>query len=213
MARIKPDKNKKSALPTIPPDTKCNGIVRSGRGYCKQGAGAKTDHPGQGRCNLHGGANPVKHGRYSKVKNTAIRELIDVFESDPEPLNILPELAAARALFQDFVDRHAAFAAALLAWHESFLDPQREAEPKPRQILDIADAYRLLAEIKNIVATVEKIASENAISRPDYLRLQAQQGAIVERALERHLKGQAHDDVVAAIQNEIRDGWLGLCAR
>lgn len=211
--RGRPDPNKKSSLPTIPPDAKCNGIVRSGLAYCTQVAGRGTDHPGQGRCKLHGGANPMKHGRYSTLKTEALRDLIAQFEADPEPLSMFPELAACRALFQDYIDRYQAYTAALIAWHDSYLDPNRATEPKPRQVLDVADAYRLLAEATTIVARIEKVASDNAISRPDFLRLQGEQGEVVARALDRHLKGHVHEAVVAAIHDEIRDGWLALRTR
>ena len=34
---------------------------------CARPSGWGTEHPGYGRCKLHGGATPYKHGRYSKV--------------------------------------------------------------------------------------------------------------------------------------------------
>ena len=34
---------------------------------CARPAGWGTEHLGFGRCKLHGGATPYKHGRYSKV--------------------------------------------------------------------------------------------------------------------------------------------------
>lgn len=38
---------------------------------CRRPAGWGTEHPGWGRCKLHGGSTPYRHGRYSRV----VREL------------------------------------------------------------------------------------------------------------------------------------------
>jgi len=210
-------------------------------------AGWGTDHLGQGRCKLHGGATPIKHGRYSLIRRDGIRELIEQHEKDPDPLNILPELAAARALFQDFIERYDENTEALLAWHasyeqnpkviaedtriafESCIDDLEEylrsegepterqtdglakarkfiakmAEPagetKPRQVLDISDAYRIVSEITKIVERIEKIRSQNAISRPELLRVMTEMGRVVERYVE-------DKDVLG----KIKDGWIGI---
>lgn len=87
---------------------------------CHRPAGWGTDHPGVGKCKLHGGASPIKSGRYSTITRPRVRELIEKHEADADPLNILPELAAARALFEDFVERYDTWRDALLAWHRSY---------------------------------------------------------------------------------------------
>lgn len=93
-------------------------------------AGRRTAHPGEGRCWLHGGVRKGKDGqvadrrvhlgRYGALANQRLRELIAQHEADPDPLNLLPEVAALRALFQDFIERYDTHTAALLAWHASF---------------------------------------------------------------------------------------------
>ncbi len=52
---------------------KCGANKKQGRGICEQGAGWGTDHPGDGRCKLHGGKSPrgpasasFKTGKHSK---------------------------------------------------------------------------------------------------------------------------------------------------
>lgn len=87
-------------------------------------------------CRLHGAGNkrklnqgPISHGRYSHLKRESMRKLIEHHEADPDPLNILPELAAARALFQDFVERYDQFSSALIAWHQSY-QGQRPINPE-----------------------------------------------------------------------------------
>lgn len=166
-------------------------------------AGAGTDHPGQGNCRWHGGATPIRHGRYSKITRPRIGELIAAHEADPDPLNLLPELAAMRALFQDYVERYDEWVVALLAWHESFqaalLDPTRAVEPKPRKMLDLSDGARLLEWASRIVERIEKIRSQDAISFPEFRRLMRQMAMIVE----------AHVSDEKA-RKEIGAGWAGL---
>lgn len=191
----------------------------------------------------------MKHGRYSTVRRTAIRELIEKHEADPDPLNILPELAAARALFQDYIERYDEWREAVIAWHQSYqkvgrplpatmvlafeacldeydnlLNERGEAsekqeadleaarsfvellrdpgEAKPTQVLDIADAYRIVSEITKIAARIEKIRAANAISRPNLFRLMAEMGRIVE-----HHNGEPDPE---ARLERIREGWLSI---
>ena len=47
-----------AVLPFLPPDRTCNARLHRGSGYCENQAGADTEHPGLGRCRLHGGASP-----------------------------------------------------------------------------------------------------------------------------------------------------------
>ncbi len=42
-------------LPFRRPGQKCNARLHRGEGYCTVGAGGGTQHPGLGRCRLHGG--------------------------------------------------------------------------------------------------------------------------------------------------------------
>ena len=198
---------------------------------CLQRAGHRTTHPGDGPCWLHAG-RPIQHGRYSKIKRPRIRELIAQYEADPEPLNLLPELASARAMFVDFIERYDAWLEALLAWHGSFLGYRSRYEdavenfryaartkdlvrmqaalnalaelegaapetPKPRQVLDIADARNTLLTIAKITETIERIRGN--VSRNDLMRILTEMGRVVER----HVPEQA-------VREQIKDGWLGI---
>lgn len=228
--------------------TLCGARTRDGD-PCRNEAGFKTGHLGEGRCYLHGGLTPIKHGRYSTVRHARLAELTTEFEQDPDPLNIFPELAAARAIFVDFIERYESHSAALLAWHQSwetrssplpeekiaafervvdewedqvrllgddatarqradvdtarrFCDALRgrgEFAGKPRQILDIADAYRIVSEITKIVERIERVRSQNAISRPDFYRLMREMGAVVSKHV-------ADPDAL----QRIREGWLSI---
>ena len=166
-------------------------------GPCTRPAGWGTDHAGEGRCKLHGGGTPITHGRYSTVKRERIRELIEQYEADPNPLDMGGELAACRALFQDFIERYDEYRMALVAWHASY-DGDRPTS-KPRQILDIADAHKILAEITRIVKRIEDVKAANAISRADFYRVMTEMGRVVDRAV---LDGD--------VRKKIHDGWMEI---
>ena len=137
------------------------------------------------------------------MMNHAVRDLIAQHEQDADPLNIYPELAATRALFQDFIDRYNLWRDALLAWHASFSNEWGEGmerPEKPRQLLDISDAYRMLSEATKIVERIEKIRSEDAVSRKDLLRIMAEMGRAVERYV-----------VDEPTREKIKDHWMGIC--
>ena len=91
------------------PSPACGARTKRARGLCRQAAGARTDHPGEGRCWLHGGATPVKHGRYSTIRRARVAELIAEQDRDPDPLDTLPEIRAVRALFVDYLERYDAY--------------------------------------------------------------------------------------------------------
>lgn len=176
----------------------CGAKARSrGGAPCTRPAGWGTNHPGEGRCRNHGGATPVKHGRYSTVKREDIRALIAQHEADPDPLNILPELAAARALFQDFIERYDAWREAILAWHASW--GKEDGPQKPREVLDLSDAYRVVSEVTKIVERIEGIRAKNAVSRPELQRIISEMWRVLEL--------NVADDT---LRQRIRDGWLGI---
>lgn len=104
----------------LEPNYYCRGRNGVRQKYCGRRAGWGTDHLGSGRCRRHGGNSPVKHGRYSAVKLESLRSIAEAMEADPEPLNILPELAQARALYVDFINRYGEYSVALLDWHASW---------------------------------------------------------------------------------------------
>lgn len=106
---------------TKPAEAKCGANTRAGT-PCQKAAGFRTDHPGVGKCHLHGGATPVRSGRYSSIQRPRIKELLEQFAADSTPLDLLPELALLRALVLDFIERYDTFTEALLAWHASFSD-------------------------------------------------------------------------------------------
>lgn len=95
--------------------------AKTGKGVCRQKAGAQTDHLGEGRCKWHGGLTPVRSGRYSAITSRPrIAQLLERFENDPDPLNLHAELALLRASILDFVERYDEMHEGLMRWQLSF---------------------------------------------------------------------------------------------
>ena len=55
---------------------RCGARARSTGGRCRKPAGWGTDHNGVGRCRLHGGATPIRSGKYSKVTRYSLADLL-----------------------------------------------------------------------------------------------------------------------------------------
>lgn len=151
-------------------------------------------------CRMHGAGGKskpnlgaIRHGRYSRFKSIAIASLIAEYEADPDPLNLMAELAASRALFQDFTDRYVESTDALILWSRS------GETAKPTQVLDIADAYKMVSEITKIVERIEKIKASNAISRPELMRVLTEMSRVVSSLV---------DD--PATLKGIKDAWLEI---
>lgn len=107
---------RKIARPSTP---RCGAQNRQGQ-PCGNAAGFKTDHPGTGRCHLHGGLSPAPTGRYSTVNRARVQELLHQFMADPDPLNLLPEAALLRALLTEFIERFDDQDRQLTRWNLSF---------------------------------------------------------------------------------------------
>ncbi|WP_407570720.1 hypothetical protein [Deinococcus altitudinis] len=106
---------------------KCDAKHTKRDGTCKRPAGWGTDHPGTGRCKLHGGGAQITHGRFSNITRPRIAQLLEQFKSDPNPLDLLPELALLRAVVLDYVERHDILTEALLSWNASYTSGYLEA--------------------------------------------------------------------------------------
>ncbi len=132
---------------------------------------------GEGSCKLHGGSTPIRTGRYSVVTRERVKELIAGFEADPNPLDMTSELAACRAPYQDYIERYDEFTEALIAWHKSYDGDAPTV--KPRQILEMADAQRLLAEVTRMVKRIEDVGAASAISRANFYRVMTEMGRAV----------------------------------
>lgn len=159
---------------------KCGAKAKGTGEPCRRPAGWGTPHA-VGRCKLHGGLSPIKHGRYSKIRRGEISKLIEQHEADPDPLNFLPELAALRALLEDYLERYDEYREAIIHWHNEAGDEQ------PHRMMDIASAKALIAEIGRLGERISRIWSQNAISQPELFRFIAE--------LERVIRNEVQDPI------------------
>lgn len=184
--------------------SECGAKTRA-NGSCKNPAGMRTDHLGQGKCYLHGGATPVKHGRYSTINRPRLRELLDAFDADPDPLDLLPEIKLLRALILDYVERYDRFTDALLAWHESYENPEKT--PKPKQMLDILSAGKFIGEIGGLADRIQKQRAEGKISLATLDRVTEQMGADMVQAAQDVIPDP---DTRAALFAAVERRWNGI---
>ena len=86
----------------IPAGEHCNARNRSGS-YCELPAGWGTDHVGEGRCKLHGGASPVRHGLYSKVTKHRLADRIAEVREREDLLELREQVAVQVSVVQEYL--------------------------------------------------------------------------------------------------------------
>ena len=186
---------------------KCESPTKRTDYPCRNPAGFRTDHPGAGRCYLHGGRSLVKHGKYRTIYDSTLGEAIERFEQDPDALSLFRELATLRALTERFIVRYEEFREQLDAWYEDWtLANPKGQPPRPPRLLDLYDARVLLDDVGKMVARIEKIRAQNAISQPEMIRLMTEMARVVDHVVSRDVEaGQAE-----AIKEEVRERWLQI---
>jgi len=73
-------------LPKKDAEIKCNARKKNSPGYCSQPSGHRTDHPGAGRCWVHGGRGSTPRGEelYQKVLSDKVGDVKQIFEEIDE---------------------------------------------------------------------------------------------------------------------------------
>lgn len=154
---------------------------------------------------MHGGATPIKHGRYSKIQRADLREKIERFAADPDPLNLAPEVALLRAFVEEFVERWESIYGpdgALLAWHASFASGKEDRELKPRQLPDFSSITSLVDRVGRMVERIQKFRAEASIGLPTVNRIVEQMGADLIAALnETKTPPDQADAILAAVES------------
>jgi hypothetical protein len=154
----------------------CGAKTRQGS-KCKNKAGKRTDHVGEGKCYLHGGSTPIKHGRESKVGRARLQEKIGKFKQIENPLDLFDEVAELRAFAEDLMERWDAIYGpdgALLTWHESF--KKGEEESKPRHLLDFSSVTSVIDRVGVMVDRIQKHKAEGTITLTTLNRVVEQLG-------------------------------------
>ena len=145
----------------------CGAPKRQGEGNCTQPAGWGTDHVGVGRCKLHGGCVPIKHGRYSTIKG-ALAEKMAKHAIDPDPASLIPELCVLRALLEGFLDKCGDKPAEAIIGAEKLIDGIRKIvdtihKMQTRELLTTREYETALSELTRII--VEEVRDPDAIQR------------------------------------------------
>lgn len=92
----------------VPPDYHCNArkdasLPPSRDNLCRQRAGWGTDHTGEGRCKLHGGASPSKHGLYSQVTRHRLSDRIQQLREREDLLDLREQIALQVSVVQEYL--------------------------------------------------------------------------------------------------------------
>jgi hypothetical protein len=194
----------------------CGALSKGTRQPCQNVAGKGTDHFGEGRCRLHGGATPTKHGLYSKVRRTRLGQRMAEIADDPNLFTLRSELTMLKALNEQAARDYEKHEAALQAWH-------RSESPCYKKLIDSSDA----SEIRDSIVELRSLESKRPRACPDakiVATLVREIGRIqdrirdAERVLTRGQLQQMLDrmaGVVCQFTNEettrkIRDSWLNL---
>lgn len=182
----------------LAPNYYCRAWNGNRQKYCRSRAGTNTDHTGVGRCSKHGGNAKVRHGllRRFQFHDSHIGELLEKFAAEPDPLNVGRELALARALLHDWVERYEANSQALHAWHAAS-DGSHIPLPEPEKaaLLDVLDEYEAL--LKENEPTAEEV-SKLELARSAVLFLATPQEARPRQVLDVS-DAIKHTDVISKI--------------
>lgn len=181
-------------------ETMCGAQLRRrerGR-LCQLAKGYKTPHPDQGKCWLHGGLTPIKHGLGSLITHGRLKDLIrKVQELDHAVMDLEPEALLMRAMVIDFVNRYDEFRDHLETWYDA-LDSKNHDDglpPVSRRYPELEDAAKLLEGVSRIVERMHKITREGSITLDVFRATMTQMGMSVAKHV-------ADETLLAAIEKE-----------
>lgn len=144
----------------------CCGRNRGSKTYCKNAPGFGTDHVGIGRCKRHAGAtrnHTTKHRYESARFSSRVQQLFDEFRADPQPHNMLNELALLRAITVDFVERHEMLTDALTDWALSWRQGDGSKQ-RPPQVPDLLVVRKIVSDIGAMIERMHRIEQRGLIS-------------------------------------------------
>lgn len=149
----------------------CGAKLRNKDAYCQK------PPMENGRCRLHGGKTPMgpdlpqyKHGRYAFAFKGKLGEHFKNMEADTNPLDLLPELAAQRALLSSFIETTSAKGEAKKADLETISMLANDVVKTAATIVKARnDTALTIAEIKYIQAGMIRLM-EKYVPDPDQRR-------------------------------------------
>lgn len=140
---------------------KCGAKTRQGGEPCKNAAGYKTPHVHIGRCYLHGGLNPIKHGRNSTVVRAQVEAEAARIAQEPDLLDLSREVAMLKALRGRLMD----------GWKETV------------DAAGLDQAAKFTDRVGAMVDRIEKLQANRGISLPTLNRMLEQYGLEVAAAV------------------------------
>jgi len=147
-----------------PQENICGAKTKGDGEPCKRPAGWGTDHPGVGRCKLHGGATPVKHGLYSKYTEHRLASMIDKLSNDEQLLDLRKTIALQQSIIISILNK---LKDGELDFNQSLANTLNNLADKlgrnieRRQKIEEGEKYILqIEEVQNIVNQVVVIVKE-----------------------------------------------------
>lgn len=165
----------------------CMGRNRGRASYCKHEPGFGTDHPGVGRCKFHAGCTSAmeKRHRYDTVKfSSRVQQLFDDFRNDPQPYNMLNELAMLRAIAVNFAEDHELIQSQLKAWAVEMRKLGFDIGKRPPQLPDLLAVRKVLGDIGGMIERMHRIEQRGLISILVFNRIWEEVGAILADEIE-----------------------------
>lgn len=166
---------------------RCGAKLRKKDRRCNNMAGFRTPHHGEGRCYLHGGLTPIKHGRYSKIKHHRVRRLLDeLAKQDRNVMDLEPEAQLLRAMIIDFVNRYDTFVSQLDAWYDAVNRDRTSRTPTPlpplpKRIPELGDIQGLAEGVSRIIERMHRIQKEGSLTLDTFRAATQAMGLAVAR--------------------------------
>jgi len=170
---------------SIHPDTgkpACMGRNRWSDTYCKNLPGKGTNHPGVGRCRFHAGCTPtmVQMHRYDTSHfSSRVQQLFEEFRNDPQPYNMLNELAMLRSVAVDYLERHAFIDKALTQWAMQVEMGRVEGITRPPKLPNILEIRKLINDIGAMIERMHRIEQRGLISIQSFKQAFEQVGMVL----------------------------------
>lgn len=139
--------------------------------FCKRPAGWGTHHAGEGKCKLHGGASPIKHGLYSKYTKHSLAQAIDSLMDDPNLVNLRQQVAFKQAIILNRLNQLGSemsqddmrFLADMSDKVARDIERLNKIEQGEKYVIQVAEVQAVVRQITLIIH--EEITDENVIER------------------------------------------------
>lgn len=152
----------------------CGAKTKKDGSPCQKPAGWGTDHPGIGKCKLHGGASPIKHGMYSKYTGHRLAEMVDKLAEDEELLDLRKSIALQQSIILSILEKldegelqfNQSLAKTLNTLADKLgrnIERRQKVEEGEKYILEVTEVQNIVNQVVTIVN--EEVSDRTAIKR------------------------------------------------